>query len=186
MRKLVHMDDESVDHLANAIIGQAVKDYVVEPDSKAGYDAKVFFLSDWFYQLSDGADGESLMERFDTRLKQFQALCEENRPAIWRDTKEANQCVFSCPFCRGKVKIVWGRDSLKGFNARTYVHQCEVCGIRQTYEFLGSKATDSNREHQCKDCIYYKPTRGRYFSCKNNDSYTAPTSCCPDWQPKEE
>lgn len=186
MRKLVHMDDESVEHLCNAIIGQAIKDYTTEPDSRNGCDARLFFTSDWFFQLSGGAEGDAILAKLNTKLKEFQELCQKNRPRTWRDTKEANQCIFSCPFCGGKVKIVWGRDSLKGFNARTYVHQCEVCGVRQTYEFNGNRALDLNRDHQCKDCVYFKPSRGRHFSCKNHNSYTAPTSCCSDWQSKEE
>ena len=186
MRRLVHMDDESVEHVCNAIIGQAIKDYTTDPNTKAGGDARLFFLSEWFYQLSDGVEGEAILARLDRKLKEFQALCHKNRPGIWRDTKEANKCIFSCPFCGGKVKIVWGRDSLKGFNARTYVHQCEICGVRQTMEFNGDKGTDSNKDHQCKDCVWFKPSRGRHFSCNKHQSYTAPSSCCQEWQAKEE
>lgn len=179
------MDNDSVEHVCNAIIGQAIKDYTIDPNSAAGGDAKVFFKSGWFEFLSGGLDGESILDNLDMKLKRFQELCRQNRPKVWRDTKEANQCIFSCPFCKGRVKIVWGRDSMKGFNSKSYVHQCEVCGVRQVFEFNGDAAVNLDKECQCQNCIWFKPSRARHFSCEKHSSYTSPTSRCQDWYPKE-
>ena len=185
MRKLVHMDIDSIEHVCSAIIGQAVKDYTVDPRSRAGCDARAFFQSEWFYMISNGIDGAGIIEKIDMKLKKFQELCRQNKPEVWRDTGEANKCIFGCPFCGGKVKIIWGRDSLKGFTVKTYVHQCEICGIRQSMEFNGDSLMDYSSEKQCADCIWFKPSKGRHFSCDKHNSYTAPTSFCKEWYAKE-
>ena len=185
MRRLVHMDTDSVEHVCNAIIGQAIKDYTSDPNSAAGGNARIFFRSGWFVQISNGLDGEAVLEKIDRKLMEFQNLCRKNKPKVWRDTKEANKCIFSCPFCGGKVKIVWGRDSLKGFNAKSYTHQCEVCGVRQSVEYNGTATVDIAKGCKCENCDFFKPSRGRHFSCLKHNSYTAPTSRCQDWQGKE-
>ena len=179
------MDTESVEHLCNAIIGQAIKDYTADPNSAHGGNARVFFLSDWFIQASNGLDGEAVLGKIDRKLRDFQELCRKNKPKVWRDTKEVNQCIFTCPFCGGRVKIVWGKDSLKGFNARSYTHQCEVCGVRQTYEYTSNAVVNIGKECKCENCAFFKPSRSRHFSCNWHKSYTAPTSRCQNWQGKE-
>lgn len=179
------MDEESVEHLCNAIIGQAIKDYTSDPKSKAGCEAKEFFQSDWFVHVSDGADGESILNKIDRKMEEFQELCRQHKPKVWRNTEEANECIFRCPFCNGKVKIIWGRDSMKGYYIRTYVHQCEVCGIRHTMEFDSRQEDGRDKDKVCSNCIWFKPSRSKHNTCQKHKSYTTKTSFCKDWFAKE-
>lgn len=180
MRKYVHIYDESLRPLCNAIIAQAIKDYTNEPDSHVGADAKTFMKSDWFFQLSDGLDGDAVLARLDRKMKEFQELCKQHVPKVWKDSKEAHECQFSCPFCNGKVKIVWN-DRKNAKMCKSYCHQCEGCGVRQTFVFNGIFTKPEERKHTCKDCQWYKPGRTRQATCVRHSTNTTPTAFCENY-----
>ena len=126
--KYVHMEVSSVERLSNAIIAQAIKDYTTEPDENVG--CRIFFQSDWFEALSNGMDGNAILARLDKKMKEFQRLCEETEPTVWKDKEKADECIFSCPFCGSKVKVIWsGRSTWR------YTRQCEGCGVHRMLPF---------------------------------------------------
>ena len=189
MQKYVHIYDEALKPLCNAIMAQAIKDYTTDPDSKEGREAKSFILSEWFFQLSDGMDGQAILNKLDRKMKEFQELCGKHVPKIWKDTKEAAACQFSCPFCNNKVKIQWngGHSNYNG-NKRggilTYTHQCEGCGVRQTYAFKGIVPEIIEKNKTCRNCAYYKPTLTRSATCLKHKTNTTRSSCCGEWKEK--
>lgn len=185
MLKLVHINDEAMIPLCNAIIAQAVKDYTTDPESYNGLDAKRFFESEWFYQISDGMDGEAITARLDRKMLDFQELCENHKPQFWKDTEEAYKCQFRCPFCGGLVKIQWngGHSNYTGRKTggiMTYTHQCDSCGVRQTYPFIGV-VPDARGGKTCNTCQWYNPKQNRQSRCTRRDIHTTSTSYCNYW-----
>ena len=176
----VHMDDSAVEPLCNAIIAQAVKDYTSNDSYKDRNDSLVFFKSNWFEFLSNGMDGEEIVNKLDKKMKLFQERCEEHKPEHWKDAKEAAQCEFSCPFCKGTVRIQWNR----GTAGHTYFHQCDFCGVKYSYVF-NKKVPPEDKSRQCLHCKHYQKTKSRGTECLLNDIHTTSTSHCEDFEKKE-
>lgn len=189
MQKYVHIDEDAIKPLCNAIMAQAIKDYTVDPESRDGREAKQFMQSEWFEMVSYGMDGNAIIAKLDKKMKAYQELCGEHVPKIWKDTEEAIKCIFRCPFCGNKVNIQWNGDHCnyngnKVGTRRTYTHQCEGCGIRQTYEFKGFVPDVIPKNKICRNCRYLKTVTGRSSLCLLHKSTTTRKSTCKEWTEK--
>lgn len=134
--------DDNYKNLANAIVEQAVEDYVNaiinDNDSKID-EIERFFKSKWFIMLNQiGIDSDKLIEKLKTGAEEFKIFSkcafEHGFISESKGRKKLNR-VFECPICGGNVFSYWRRYK-KG--TTLYICKCETCNANS---HLGYKKT---------------------------------------------
>ena len=195
-KKKRRMTDSGAQALANAIVLQAVEDYInalIQDDELKKSEVKSFLddRNQWFYWLSNGMDGKIVMRMAENRVRKFINACLQHQPEYGNE-EEAEEAAFQCPCCRGKVEIRFGGKPQGRGKAitRYYNYLCEGCHLNILIKDNNSEDRIPNviTKPKCEFCDHYKPgefLNVRCYQCDRTDLCPEPKQCCKEWENTE-
>lgn len=191
--QLVHIDDKSAKDLSAAIVTQAVTDYMdalIRDDDTLIRDCELFFRGKdgWFSWLSDGMNGDIVVERVNRKAKEFVKACLQCLPK-YGDEEAAEKAAFRCPCCGGTVKIHFGGNPIGRGRMFTeyYNYNCDTCTAMMRIKYnkndhgrrLKTRTRDVLTNADCAHCNYYQPVGS---VCTLKEEHTNLVDVCKEWE----
>ena len=181
-----HMSYDAANHLAGAIIKQAVTDYMealIQNDVVMMSECERFFRGSyrgWFDWLSNGLDGEEIIKIVRKKIALFIKACDEHQPEKYGDEKAAEKAAFTCPCCNSKntkVKITFPKRKTRQKNVLTFT--CPSCHLSVWWQWRVGLIL---KEQSCDNCLFCQLEGTSEYCSLNGIKITKRLTNCRDWE----